>query len=145
MPPFPGPDGIGCTDPGYAIAWSLSYESPDRAQFQPYDLATRSFGIACLNKTQLFPTGQRPSLSFVFGEPERGCTLPIPDETMARKIEAARVKTRGFVLRAEIYAFVVGPSAGAGTEILPIRFDVTVLDPADPSHQTVLTTVPVEL
>lgn len=69
----------------------------------------------------------------------------MPNEATARTIEAARVKTPGFLLRAEVYAFVVGPAVGSGTDVVPIRFDVSVLDPADPSHQTVLTTVPVEL
>lgn len=48
-------------------------------------------------------------------------------------------------IRTRTCALAIGPAAGSGTDAVPIRFDVCVLDPADPSNRTVLTTVPAEL
>ncbi len=131
-------------DPGYALVLLPSYGS-GRVSLEPYNLDKRSFGIPCLKQLSLMLPDARGALHYGLTDLNRGCALPVPDEATARTIEAARVKTPGFLLRAEVYAFVIGPSVGSGTDVVPIRFDVSLLDPADPSNRTVLTTVPVEL
>ena len=131
-------------DPGYPLMLS-PLDGSGRVSLEPYDLEKRSFGIPCLKQLSLMLPDANGALRYGMTDLNHGCVLPVPDEATARTIEAARVKTHGFALRTEIYAFVIGPSVGSGTDVVPIRFDVSLLDPADPSNRTVLATVPVEL
>ena len=110
----------------------------------PYDLDKKGFPVPCLNHGGLASFVGGANGTFPFGGPEQGCLLPVPEEATARTLEAARVKAGAFYLRADVYAFVVGANAGA-VELVPVRLVVSVLDPADPGHRSVLGTAAVEL
>jgi len=137
-------NGAAADANGAGAIWLVNGASGGRVVLEPYDLERKGFPVPCLNRGGLASFRGGANATFPFDAPERGCLLPVADEAAARVLEAARVKFGGFYLRADVYAFVAGANDGS-VELVPVRLVVSVLDPADPGHRTVLGTASVEL
>jgi len=137
-------NGAAADGNGAGAVWLVGGTSGGRVVLGPYDLDKKGFPVPCLNRGSLASFRGGASALFPFEGPERGCLLPVPDEAVARALEAARVKFGGFYLRADVYAFVAGANAGS-LALVPVRLVVSVLDPADAGRRAVLGTATVEL
>lgn len=137
-------NGAAADANGAGAVWLVNGASGGRVVLGPYDLDKKGFPVPCLNRGGLASFRGGANATFPFDAPERGCLLPVPDGATARALEGARVKFGGFYLRADVYAFVAGANGGS-VELVPVRLVVSVLDPADPGHRSVLGTAAVEL
>ncbi len=79
-------------------------------RLEPYDFERKGFPMSCLH-TGTVSVYPMPVLDFVAGAPRpKECFLPVPDEALARRIEAKRAAGDGtFAVQAELYWHAVEP------------------------------------
>lgn len=79
------------------------WEPSSGVRLEPYDFERKGFAMRCLaqGRASVYPM---PVLSFVVGRPQsERCFLPVPDEAVARRIEAKRANGADFAVQAELY------------------------------------------
>jgi hypothetical protein len=109
---------------------------------KPYDLEHNGFPLVrCLSRTSVRFDALSASVQFVpdAGHPD-ACLLPMKDEQAARKLEGQRTGYLNAFVEADLYLFVTEGTRGSLKAVLT-HADVTVFDPADPTHRTPLAKV----
>lgn len=79
------------------------WEPSSGVRLQPYDFERKGFPMSCLaqGRVSVYPM---PVLGFVASTPQSDrCFLPVPDEAVARRIEAKRAIGALFAVQAELY------------------------------------------
>lgn len=110
-------------------------------RLQPYDFATKAFPIPCFQTSSLTdeakPTDNALDAVHFAMDPNARCTLPAPDESVAKAIESARAAASLSTLRARavLYFFVSDARVSFPSVVNATltHVDLTFLDPTDAS------------
>ncbi len=120
------------------------WEPSSGVRLNPYDFERKGFPMACLaqGRVTVYPM---PVLSFVVGTPQsERCFLPVPDEAVARRIEAKRANGADFAVQAELY-WHAGEPKGPVLQANLTHVELTLLSSERLDGTNVLGTFPVPL